>query len=57
MPRIPEPKDPRNDAARKVLQAQSKSMNARQFRDALTRASGSTYGLHTDVKNWNRWDR
>lgn len=54
---IPQPVDPRNDAARKLLQKQYKESNPRQFRDALTRASGSTYGLTTEVKQWNRWDR
>lgn len=57
MRRIPQPTDPRDDAARKVLQEQSKKMDPRQFRDALTRASGSTFGVHTNVKQWNRWDR
>lgn len=55
--RIPQPTDPRDDAARKVLQKQYKEMSPRQFRDALTRAVGATYGVHTDIKNQNRWDR
>lgn len=57
MPKIPEPIDPRNAAAVEVLKKQRKEMGPRQFRDALTRASGATYGLYTDVKNQNRWDR
>ena len=57
MPRVPQPTYPRDDAARKVLQKQSKEMNPRQFRDALTRAVGATYGIYTDIKAQNRWDR
>lgn len=57
MARIPTPTDPRDDAARQVLQKQYKEMGSRQFRDALTRAVGATYGIQTDVKNQNRWDR
>lgn len=54
---IPKPTSPRDDAARQVLQEQSKTMNAREFRDALTRASGATFGVQTNIKNQNRWDR
>jgi len=57
MAKIPQPSDPRNDAARKVLQAQYRGADSREFRDALTRASGATYGIQTNVKQWNRWDR
>lgn len=32
-----------------------KRMDPRQFRDAVTKASGSVRGIPTDSTQWNRW--
>lgn len=35
---------------------QRNRMEARQFRDALTRASGSVVGVKTNVTAWRGWN-
>jgi hypothetical protein len=32
-----------------------KQMDPRQFRDAVTKASGSVRGIPTNAEQWNRW--
>jgi hypothetical protein len=34
-----------------------KSMDPRQFRDAITKATGGIRGVPTNATQWNRWDK
>jgi hypothetical protein len=35
----------------------AKSMDHRQFRDAVTKVTGGVRGVPTNASQWNRWDK
>ena len=50
-----EPREDYESQSLAQLNIQKKRMNGREFRDALTRASGAVVGVKTNATQWNRW--
>lgn len=55
MPRNLKPSNDVNSDSRKKLLENKASMNPREYRDSLTKATKSIRGIPTNAMQWNRW--